>query len=159
MDYVIYSDGAATLKKENNEYQRCAGGHAFVVYNNGIIIYKESHGSPQSTNNEQELLAIRDALLWLKINPKFDAFSNAIIYSDSAYCVNIFNSWINSWIKNNWTRGKKHEPIENLTIIQEIHGLLKEMPNIEIKKVKGHGTSAGNIIADELAVEAKKKFM
>lgn len=159
MNYVIYSDGAATMKKENNEYQRCAGGHAFVVYHNSVIVHKESNGSPKSTNNEQELLAIRDALLWLKGNTNFDSFSNAVIYSDSAYCVNIFNSWINSWIKNNWTRGKKHEPIENLSIIQEIYGLLKEMGNVEIEKVKGHSNCAGNIIADELAVEAKKKFM
>ena len=158
MDYTIFVDGAATMKKNENVYTRCAGGHAFVVYQNGIKIEEHSDGMFSSTNNEQELLAIYDALCWLKNNKDFDSFSAATICSDSAYCVNIFNSWIKSWIANNWTRGKKHEAIENLGIIKDIHELLNDMPNVKIIKVKGHDNCAGNIRADQLAVEAKKKF-
>lgn len=158
MDYTIYCDGAATMRKKGEEYIRCAGGHAFVVYENGIKIYEESDGSYSSTNNEQELLGIYDALKWLSKNELFDSFSGATIYSDSAYCVNIFNNWIKSWIANNWTRGKKREAIENLGIIRDIQGLLYDMPNVKIAKVKGHDNSAGNNRADQLAVEAKKRF-
>lgn len=158
MNYSIYVDGAATMKKKGDIYTRCAGGHAFVVYHNSIKIYEFSDGAQSSTNNEQELMAIYDALKWLKENPDFDDFSEAVIYSDSAYCVNIFNSWIKAWIANNWTRGKKREAIENLSIIQEIHNLLTEMINVKIVKVKGHADCAGNNRADQLAVEAKNRF-
>lgn len=157
MNYVIYCDGAATMKKVNGEYTRCAGGHAFVVYTGGFKVYEDAKGMEMSTNNEQELMAVRDALLWLKADPKFDGFSEATICSDSAYCVNIFTKWTSGWKKQGWTRGRKHEPIENLELIKEIDELMRGL-NIKIEKVKGHGNCAGNIRADELAVKAKKKY-
>ena len=48
------------------------------------------------------------------------------IRSDSAYCVNMLKpgGWVYGWEKNGWTRGKKHEPIENLEIIQKIYKYL-----------------------------------
>lgn len=158
MNYTIYCDGAATMKKINGSYVRCAGGHAFIVYQNGINVFEFSDGVRETTNNEQELLAIRDSLKWLKENSNFDSFSEATIFSDSAYCVNIFNRWIEAWKENEWTRGRKHEPIENLEIIKEIYFMLKELKNVKIEKVKGHSTCVGNNLADKLAVEAKKKF-
>ena len=158
MNYTIYVDGAASMEKKDNSYERRAGGHAFVIYESGVRIYEQSDGAPITTNNEQELLAILDTLKWLEMNSKFDSFSEATIYSDSAYCVNICNDWRKKWKKNGWTRGRKHEPIENLEIIKEISERLDKM-NVKVEKVKGHGTCAGNIRADELAVETKKKFM
>lgn len=156
-NYVIYTDGAASMEKTNDTYERRAGGHAFVVYENNIRIYEESNGAPITTNNEQELLAILDALKWAESNPNVNSFSEITIASDSAYCINVFTKWIKSWERNGWTRGRKHEPIENLEIIQEIYGKLKKM-NVDFVKVKGHSNCAGNNRADELAVEAKRKF-
>lgn len=159
MNYTIYSDGAASMKKIGGSYIRGAGGHAFVVYDeDGTKIFEYSNGKKETTNNEQELLAIRAALEWLNNRPDFNSSSSASIMSDSAYCVNIFNSWASSWEKNGWTRGRKHEPIENLSLIKEIYTMFNEFGNIKLEKVKGHSTCAGNIRADELAVAAKKKF-
>lgn len=154
MNYVIFTDGAASQFKVNGKWQRAAGGHSFVVYENNIKIYEEADGAAITTNNEQELTAILKALKWLQ-GKKFD---EATICSDSSYCINIFTKWINKWKANSWYRGKKKETIENLEIIKEIDNLLAKMPQVKFLKVKGHSNSAGNIRADYLAVEAKNRF-
>ena len=58
--------------------------------------------------------------------------------------------------KNGWTRGKKHEPIENLEIIQKIYKYLLN-DNITFVKIKGHSGNVGNELVDKLAVAAKKR--
>ena len=45
MNYTIYSDGAASMKKIGGSYIRGAGGHAFVVYDeDGTKIFEYSNG-------------------------------------------------------------------------------------------------------------------
>lgn len=65
------------------------------------------------------------------------------------------NGWIYSWEKNGWTRGKKHEPIENLPIIKKIWELLDD--DVTFIKVKGHSGNLYNELVDKMAVEAKEK--
>lgn len=156
MNYTIYTDGAATMRKVNGEYVRENGGWAMIVYDGGNCrIYGEYGGDMETTNNAMELYAIYRALMWLM--DKNDLRSEVTIFSDSAYCVQIFNSWVKGWEKNGWTRGRKHEPIENLTAIQNIYRLLKNMPNVKIQKVKGHATCVGNNLADKYAVQGKQE--
>lgn len=158
MNFNIYTDGAATMKKVNGEYVRVAGGWSTIVYDDcGCRICGFYGGNPETTNNAMELYGIYQALLWLKGREDFTSFSNATIFSDSAYCVNIFNDWIKKWEANDWTRGRKHEPIENLTAIRAIYALLKEMPMVKIQKVKGHATTVGNNLADRYAVQGKQE--
>ena len=158
MNYTIYSDGAATMKKINGQYVRENGGWAMIVYDtSNIRICGKYGGDTETTNNAMELYGIYQALLWLKGREDFTSFSNATIFSDSAYCVNIFNDWAKKWEINGWTRGRKHEPIENLTAIKTIYSLLKEMPMVKIQKVKGHANTAGNNLADKYAVQGKQE--
>ena len=108
-----------------------------------------------TTNNYCELYAILMALKYFKKEQSKDILK---IYSDSTYCVNMLKSggWIYSWAKNGWTRGKKHEPIENLEIIKEIYSYLEKSKNIDFIKVKGHsGDKDWNNYVDKLAVKAK----
>lgn len=153
----IYSDGAATMNNINGEYTRGNGGAAMAIINdNGEIEYSASKHFDNTTNNYCELYAIFMALSYCSVNyPK-----NAIeIYSDSAYCVNMLkeNGWIYSWYKNNWTRGKKHEPIENLDIIQDIWNYINKL-NVTFCKVKGHSNDKFNNYVDKLAVKAKEEL-
>lgn len=155
MYYNIYCDGAATMKKVGNEYVRCAGGYGVVVYDtDNIIISQLSGAAAQTTNNEQELTAIYEALKWLW---ECGNTAAATIYSDSAYCINIFTQWADGWAARGWTR-KGNKPIENCELIKSIYFLLKEMPQIKFEKVKGHDKCVGNILADELAVKAKQSI-
>ena len=152
---IIYSDGAATMKCINGEYQRENGGAAMAVIQDEKVIYEETKHFENTTNNYCELYAILMALKYFKKEQSKDILK---IYSDSTYCVNMLKSggWIYSWAKNGWTRGKKHEPIENLEIIKEIYSYLEKSKNIDFIKVKGHsGEKDWNNYVDKLAVKAK----
>lgn len=146
---IVYTDGAATIKCINGEYQRENGGWAWAAIDeNDNLIKADFGGKENTTNNYMELMAILNALRTFK--------KDLTIYSDSAYCVNMLKpgGWIYGWERNRWTRGKKHEPIENLEIIKEIWGYLGN--NIEFIKVKGHACDDDwNAFVDKLAVEGK----
>ena len=145
----IYTDGAATMKCINGEYQKGNGGWAWAAIDeNNNLIKADFGGKENTTNNCMELMAILNALRTFK--------KDLTIYSDSAYCVNMLKpgGWIYGWKRNGWTRGKKHEPIENLEIIKEIWEYLNN--NIEFIKVKGHAYEDDwNAFVDKLAVEGK----
>ena len=119
----IYSDGAATMKNINGEYIRCNGGAAMAIVNEqNEIIYSASRHFENTTNNFCELYAILMALSYCSVNYPTEKIE---IYSDSAYCVNMLkeNGWVYSWEKNNWTRGKKHEKIdETMDRLKEKYG-------------------------------------
>ena len=152
---IIFTDGAATMKCINGEYQRENGGAAMAVIQDEKVIYEETKYFENTTNNYCELYAILMALKYFKKEQSKDILK---IYSDSAYCVNMLKpgGWIYGWERNGWTRGKKHEPIENLEIIKEIYSYLEKSKNIDFIKVKGHsGDKDWNNYVDKLAVKAK----
>lgn len=157
MTYSYYTDGASTMRKVDGKYVREAGGWAFVELENGLKVNETNGGAPYTTNNAMELYAILAALRQFLSHE--DSGAKIEIYSDSAYCINIYTQWAENWEKNGWTRGKKHEPIENLEIIKETWRLLSEIKSrfstVEFIKVKGHAGNHYNEIADELAVTGK----
>ena len=148
---IIYVDGACS----GNGKQNSKGGFGMVVYDdNKNLIDAYSHHEENTTNNIQELKAILRAMLL------YGSKTNDIplVYSDSAYCVNICNQWIQNWAKNNWIRGKNEE-IKNLDIIQEIYKYINvDFPNFIIKKCAGHSNIIGNELADALASDNQAKF-
>lgn len=157
---MYFTDGAATMKKENGKYVRCAGGWGWILLDEAgeNIIAEDSGGLKSTTNNEMELMAIREALLHACREAK--QCDMVYIHSDSAYCINIFTQWIKGWQANGWTRGKKHEPIENLELIKEIwdivtYSLENSFIGVRWVKVKGHSTNKFNNYVDNLAVTAK----
>lgn len=157
-DFKIYTDGAATMRKVNGEYVREAGGWGYVILDGNDNEFMSAYGGENmTTNNAMELTAIRNGLR------RFLTFGETgktvAVYSDSAYCVNIFTSWINGWKANGWTRGKKHEPIENVEIIKEIdtilEGIKRRFCSVEFVKVRGHAGDKWNEVCDKLAVRGK----
>lgn len=92
-----------------------------------------------------ELMAILTALR--RINQQEIIFLKPIIYSDSAYCVNLINDWMYKWQQNGWKRPKNQE-VKNLEIIKQIF----ELADIaEIRKVPGHSGVKWNEYVDGLA--------
>lgn len=159
--YHFFTDGAATIRNVNGQYVREAGGWAWALVQNNEIIKWNSGGSKKTTNNEQELTAIMEALSYACKNTTQGDIVR--IYSDSAYCINIFTQWVNGWKANGWTRGKKHEPIENLEIIKTIYEMTFSLENsfiaVDWIKVKGHSDNEFNNFVDRKAVEAKESQM
>ena len=150
--YTYYTDGAATMVKKKGKYLREAGGWAFIQLKNDKETSSQSGGCPLTTNNEMELYAIYASVRdFLNVAENGDKL---IICSDSAYCVNIFNSWANSWQRNGW-RKSDGNPIQNLEIIQATWKLIADI-DVTFKKVKGHSRNRLNSKVDRLAVKAKR---
>lgn len=149
MNY-IYVDGACS---GNPGPGGCAA--IFVSSDNKPILTLTGH-SNMTTNNRMELTAILLALR--NIEQKQDFLQTTYtIYSDSAYCVNLCNTWMYSWERMGWQR-MKHKPVENLDLVREIYSLITKLKGIvTIEKVAGHQGVYWNEQADKMAVKAKEK--
>lgn len=145
----IYTDGAC---KGNPG----PGGYGVVILDEDAVRYKFCKGSEEdTTNNREEMKAIIHAFEFAADFPNEDI----IIYSDSAYCVNMINDWLWTWSKNGWKNSKKKE-VENIDLVKEIYKYVnKEFFNCQVVKVKGHAGSAGNELADALATFDEKKYV
>lgn len=147
----IYCDGSA----KNNGKENNTGGYGLVVFNNDTLIYHYGEQCMNTTNNREELKALIHAL-----NLTQTKFKNEIcvIYSDSAYTVNICNEWIRNWARNNWMNSKK-VTVENVDLIKQIYDyIILDFPNFQITKVSGHNGILGNELADAMATNNKAKF-
>lgn len=148
MKYNIYTDGSCRGNgKTNNQ-----GGYAFVIYKeNSESIYGYGCGySEDTTNNKMELQAIVSALIYVtKTEP--DSFFT--IYSDSAYVINAINEgWLTKWKQNGWHTSTK-QSVKNKELWEQILPYINNF-YFTFKKVKGHDTDAGNLMADALATAA-----
>lgn len=145
----IYTDGACRKNPG-------PGGYGVVASRNGEIIYTQTnYCDGTTTNNKEELKGLLEAL-WLTQTK----FKNEIctIYSDSAYCVNMFNSWIKKWARNNWINSQK-KTVENLELVQKIYKFTElDFPNFKVCKVSGHAGILENELADALASKNDKKL-
>ena len=145
---IYYTDGSAT----GNGTENSIGGFGIVEVdeNNNILWQYQENNLKYETNNSMELSAILYALNHIETEEA--SFIKPIIYSDSAYCVNLINDWMYSWERNGWKRPKNQE-VKNLNLIKQIF----ELANLaEIKKVKGHSDNKWNEYADKLATGVYK---
>jgi ribonuclease HI len=140
---VIYTDGACSGNPG-------PGGWGAVLIWNGRE--KEiSGGASKTTNNRMEMQAVIEALNTLK-KPCL-----VKIHSDSALIINAFRKkWIDNWQKRGWKKADK-KPVENRDLWEK---MLKAMERHDVRwvKVKGHSNNKLNDRADNLAVEASKRY-
>ena len=140
----LYTDGACRGNPGNGGYG------SILEYTDaaGELHRKElSAGYRQTTNNRMELLAVIRGLQELK------QACEVTVYSDSKYIVDAFEQgWVDSWLKNNWKRGKK-EPVKNQDLWKE---LLRLMNNHKVRYewVRGHNGHPQNERCDVLATTA-----
>lgn len=130
----------------------------------GVVAYNDVHNELLScvmnqemyiTNNQGELKAL---LLALEMTEKEFADETCIIYSDSAYVVNMCTSWIHNWAVNGWMNSKKQQ-VENYDLVRAIYRhLTRPNKNFDIQKVPGHSGLIGNELADALASNNMLKF-
>lgn len=146
---IFYTDGSS----KNNPGE---GGFGVIEYYDDTKRVQQyfSKRYDNVTNNRMEL----EAILYVVKQASCDPEHNYIIYSDSAYCVNIINNWMRGWARNNWTRNGG-KPIKNLDLIKDLYNLFN-IPffNAEVRKCTGHIGNIGNELADALANNNSKKF-
>ena len=141
---IYYTDGACS----KNGTARATGGFGVVeIDNDDNLIWQFQDSKSPTTNNEMELMAILTALKHISSKIENNTFLKPVIYSDSAYCVNLINSWMYSWEKNGWKRPKNQE-VKNLEIIKQIYELAHLA---DIRKVSGHSGVKWNEYVDSLA--------
>jgi ribonuclease HI len=139
----FYVDGSC----RGNGKSTAEGGFGVVGIENNTICIAYAKHNIQTTNNREELRAILYVLLnYGKLNP--------IVYSDSAYAVNTFTTWMYNWQRNGWLKGD-NKPPENLDLIQAYWDLLKTGRRIQLRKTQGHSGILGNELADQLATGIK----
>lgn len=142
----IYTDGSCTGNPG-------PGGYAAVLaYENSEVRITGSY--PKTTNNETELKAILEALRFLAGSPELlGEFGLIKLYSDSSYCVNALNSWLDKWQAKKWRKSDGKE-IANKGMWEEVYNFRGGIPNLKVIKVRGHSGNKGNELADSLAVQA-----
>lgn len=118
------------------------------------IEYAYNKLTKDTTNNREELKAILHVFKIAAADPE----NEYLVYSDSAYAVNMINNWIWGWAKNSWYNSK-HKEVENIDLVKEIYKYLTiDFFNCQVKKCSGHSGELGNELADALATGNRKKM-
>ncbi len=147
----IYADGSAKANGNENN----TGGWGVVVMENNSILESFHEDCINTTNNREELKAVIKALELA--NTKYKD-KECIIYSDSAYVVNICNDWIFTWALNDW-KNSRNIIIDNLDLVQILYDYFNTNFLIcQVKKCSGHSNILGNELADALARGDIKKI-
>lgn len=141
---IYYTDGACS---KNGTAQATGGFGVVEIDDDDNLIWQFQNSKSPTTNNEMELMAILTALKHISSKIENNTFLKPVIYSDSAYCVNLINSWMYSWEKNGWKRPKNQE-VKNLEIIKQIYELAHLA---DIRKISGHSGVKWNEYVDGLA--------
>jgi len=125
------------------------GSWAFVISLNGSTQLKGKSGfSELTTNNEMELTALKEFMLWVS---KLSGKSKVTLYIDSGYVLNGYNSWMHNWKRNMW-RTSSGSPVKNKQLWHDVYHLSKELEgkvDLTLVKVKGHSGHWLNEAADE----------
>lgn len=133
----IYTDGSAVA----NGPKKGLGGIGVVFTVNGNVKKFYSKGYYNTKTGRMELMAILKVLKVLRKDQK------AVIFSDSMYAVNTFNSgWLFKWQRKNF-------PCKNPDLMKKLYAEIIKFPrnNIKFQHVKGHNGNRFNELADFLA--------
>lgn len=142
---VAYTDGACDL----NGSEKAKGGIGVYWSNGEYESLSERLPDDNQTSNRAEIYAVIRALEICKDREKI-----LEIKTDSMYVVNAYNKWIPNWIKNNWMRTEKKQPVKNRDLFERMMVLINLRKRVIISYVKGHSGIDGNEKADKLATDS-----
>ncbi|EKO3979636.1 ribonuclease H [Vibrio fluvialis] len=141
----VYCDGSAP----DNQHGCLQGGVGVAVYDAlGHCIHEYSSTVRRAggvTNQRAELLALIIALLV--------AGEGDSIFSDSKYCVQGFNEWLDNWKRNAWRNSSK-KPVANQDLWLLVDELKAIRLGVSVEHVAGHSGIKGNEHSDRLASQA-----
>jgi ribonuclease HI len=143
---TLYTDGACL----NNPGP---GGWGVLIIQANQMNIELSGGELFTTNNQMELEAALQALLWLKAHAPSEP---AIIYTDSMYVQQGITTWIHNWKKNNW-RTATRAIVKNDSLWKKLDAAQTQL-NVQWKWVKAHNGHPLNEYVDQLARTQAQKF-
>jgi ribonuclease HI len=130
------------------------GGWAYIL-RTGQDSAQCSGGSPDTTNNRMEMLAVIEGLKAL------DEPCEVLLLSDSEYLLKGIRYWRFNWRVNGWKRKLKsgeERPVKNVDLWQELDGL-SDKHLIRGQWVRGHSGHPDNEKCDRLAQSEAEKFV
>lgn len=152
---IAYTDGSSSKNPG-------IGGLGYVIVNHdeSDILRRYSEKIEDTTNNKAELLAIIRVVEWFVEN--YDSDKYIVIKTDSKYCFNGFNDWMDKWATEKWIDPNKKEIRKNHTFWKQLHELKHYYckDRVFIQWVKGHNGNEYNDIAHDLSYtvwKGKKK--
>jgi ribonuclease HI len=128
---VVYADGACSGNPG-------AGAWAYRVEWPDGTVEEEAGAEPDTTNNREELKAIREGLKAVRARIDGDPNWRIVVRTDSLGAIN--------WLTRRWKRNK------NLDLFPSIDPLVDG--RVHFEHVRGHSGEVGNERVDELAVAA-----
>lgn len=139
---IIFADGACSGNPG-------PGGWGSIICNSKGEVNELGGKAPHTTNNQMELNAVIEALLFLKKNNSTLKEEAISIYTDSTYVINGITKWIWGWMKNGWKTAEGKD-VSNLEYWKTLLTLTKSF-KINWRYVRGHNGIPGNERVDEIA--------
>lgn len=137
--YYLYTDGGCRFGTSNSAW-------AFALHDrHKQLIYSDSKGIYNATNNQMEIQALIRGLEYAK-EQGLD-HDKILVVSDSMYLINSVTSWMDKWRKNNW---HKKGGLKNADQWRYLYDLMSTFKDTSIMWVKGHDSNHGNIEVDAL---------
>ena len=179
-NYVLYSDGGSNPSRNyaagygihgyahTRALSKKGSGAKFTPSNDGYLRsrdatlevelkhYVDIWGSLGQgvTNNVAELTALIESLKWIESRiDEGEQIESVLIYTDSSYCVQGINEWVDTWIKNNWLKsdGQKVSNKEYWVDLKQRIDQLSKKITLRIEWIRGHDGDLGNYLADQFA--------
>ena len=132
---VAYTDGACSGNPG-------AGAWAYRVEWPDGTVEERAGAEPMTTNNREELKAVREAMRAVRARIGEDAAWRVVVRTDSLGVIN--------WLTWRWKRNK------NLDLLAEIDPLIDD--RVRFEHVRGHSGDPGNDRVDRLAVAAYQEL-
>jgi ribonuclease HI len=133
---IAYTDGACSGNPG-------AGAWAYRLEWPDGTIDEAAGGEPATTNNREELKAVREALLRFRARVGADTGWRIVVRTDSLGVIN--------WLNGSWKRKK------NLDLYPGIDPLVDS--RVRFEHVRGHSGEPGNERVDSLAVEETQRII
>jgi ribonuclease HI len=133
---IAYTDGACSGNPG-------AGAWAYRLEWPDRMVEEAAGSERHTTNNREELKAVREALRAFRARAGDDPSWHIIVRTDSQGVIN--------WLNRSWKRKK------NLDLFPDIDSLLDDRVSFEY--VRGHSGDPGNERVDELAVAETQRLL
>ncbi|GHU49478.1 ribonuclease H [Spirochaetia bacterium] len=146
---ILYADGAC----RNNGSKNATGGWAYILLWDSMKKEFRHSGFEQSTTNNR--MEIKSILFGLQdIQSRWsNPYPQIAVISDSKYCINGASTWMYSWERRGWKKGKKIEsksPLLNVDLWKDMFEVCTTL-NPSFFWVKGHNGNKYNELCDSLA--------
>lgn len=142
---IVFGDGACSGNPG-------PGGWGAVIQTIKGEVWELGGGSPSTTNNQMELIALIEALSTLN-----DHDEKILVLSDSVYVLKGITEWIFGWRKRNW-RTAEGTPVANAELWDRLSEVVSGFSKSQLSwgYVPGHKGVPGNERVDEIAVGFSK---